>query len=82
MALNNNTVLDDYLRFGRLSQNLESYSLVLIGNSLTHESLGFLKTHLSRADLKSLDLNLYANKIGVEGAEIVSDSILSQKHLK
>lgn len=82
MALNNNTVLDDFLRFGRLGQKLEKYSLVVIGNSLTHESLGFLKNHLSRAELTSLDLNLYANKIGVEGAEIVADSILSQKHLQ
>jgi hypothetical protein len=81
MALNNDTVLDDYLRFGRLGERLESYSLVLIGNSLTHQSLGFLKTHLSRAQLKVLDLNFYANKIGVEGAEIVAESILSQKKL-
>lgn len=54
MGLANETVIDDYLRFGRLSENLESYSLVLIGNSLTNNSLGYLKTHLSRAHLSEL----------------------------
>ena len=64
MAVKNDSVIDDYLRFGRLHPNLESYSLVLIGNSLSNNSLGFLKTHLSRANLKELDLNFYANKLG------------------
>jgi len=82
MALNNDTVLDDYLRFGRLGERLESYSLVLIGNSLTDKSLGFLNTHLSRAHLQHLDLNFYANKLGVDGANIVAESILTQKSLK
>jgi len=68
MGIKDETVLDDYLRFGRLSENLQSYSLVLIGNSLTNNSLGYLKTHLSRAHLSELDLNFYANKLGVEGA--------------
>ena len=54
---------------------------MLIGNGLTAKSLGFLETHLQRASLKALDLNLYANKIGAEGAEIVAKAIKSQKHL-
>ena len=81
MAISNDTVLDDYLRFGRLSENLENYSLGLIGNSLSNASLGFLKTHLSRANLKVLDLNFYANKLGAEGAETLAEAILSQKSL-
>lgn len=55
--------------------------MVLIGNGLTAKSLGFLETHLQRANLKTLDLNLYANKIGAEGAEIVAKAIKSQKNL-
>ena len=82
MGLANETVLDDYLRFGRLSERLESYSLVLIGNSLTNSSLGFLKSHLSRANLTDLDLNFYANKLGVSGAETVADALLTQRNLK
>ena len=54
---------------------------MLIGNGLTAKSLGFLETHLQRASLKALDLNLYANKIRAEGAEIVAKAIKSQKHL-
>ena len=81
MAINNESVVDDYLRYGRLGENLESYSLVLIGNDLTNNSLGYLKTHLSRANLKELDLNFYANKLGAEGAETIADAILSQKNL-
>ena len=79
MSLTNDSVLDDYLRFGRLGEKLESYSLVTIGNSLTNNSIGFLKTHLSRAHLKELDLNFYANKLGIEGAQIVADALLTQK---
>lgn len=82
MAIKNDTILDDYLRFGRLGERLESYSLILIGNGLTDKSVGFLKTHLSRSNLKDLDLNFYANKLGVDGAEIVSQALLSQKGLK
>lgn len=81
LSIKNDTVADDYLRFGRLGERLESYSLVLIGNGLTAKSLGFLETHLQRANLKALDLNLYANKIGAEGAEIVAKAIKSQKNL-
>lgn len=81
LAVKNDSVLDSYLRFGRLGERLESYSLVLIGNSLTENSIGFLETHLSRANLKKLDLNFYSNKLGAAGAEIVSKSILSQKNL-
>jgi hypothetical protein len=40
----------------------------LIGNGLTKESVGFLETHLSRVNLKNLDLNFYSNKLGSEGA--------------
>ena len=68
MAVKNDSVLSDYLKFGRLGQRLESYSIVLIGNSLSAKSLLYLEAHLSRANLNSLDLNFYANKIGVEGA--------------
>jgi hypothetical protein len=50
----------------------------LIGNSLTNNSLGFLKTHLDRAVLKELDLNFYANKLGIEGAELVANAIKKQ----
>lgn len=82
MGLANETSLDDYLRFGRLSDRLESYSLVVIGNSLTNNSLGYLKTHLSRAHLSDLELNFYANKLGIEGAEIIADALLTQKNLK
>lgn len=81
MAIENDTVIDDYLRFGRLGEHLESYSIVLIGNSLSNNSLGFLKTHLSRANLKELDLNFYANKLGIEGAQLVADALLTQKSL-
>ena len=56
--------------------------MVLIGNGFTKESVGFLETHLSRANLKNLDLNFYSNKLGAEGAQIVGKSILSQKSLK
>ena len=55
--------------------------MILIGNELTNNSLEYLKTHLSRANLKELDLNFYANKLGAEGAEIIADAILSQKTL-
>ena len=82
MGITNETSLDDYLRFGRLNERLESYSLVLIGNSLTSSSIGFLKTHLSRANLSELELNFYANKLGVEGAEIIAESLLTQRKLK
>jgi hypothetical protein len=82
MGLKNESVLDDYLRFGRLSERLESYSLVLIGNHITNSSLGYLKTHLSRANLKELELNFYANKLGAEGAEIIADAIETQKELR
>jgi hypothetical protein len=68
LSTKNDSVIDDYLRYGRLGQRLESYSLVLIGNSLSAKSLAYIETHLSRATLKNLDLNLYANKIGAEGA--------------
>lgn len=68
LAVKNDTVIDDYLRFGRLGGRLESYSLILIGNGLTKDSVGYLETHLSRANLKSLDLNFYANKLGIQGA--------------
>ena len=68
MAIKNDSVLDSYLRFGRLGANLQTYSLVLIGNSLTKESVGYLETHLSRANLTNLDLNFYSNKLGAEGA--------------
>jgi hypothetical protein len=64
LAAKNDTVVDDYLRFGRLGDKLESYSLVLIGNSIKAGALGHLEAHLSRANLKTLDLNLYANNIG------------------
>lgn len=81
LAVKNDSVVDSYLRYGRLGENLESYSLVLIGNSLTSESLGYLKTHLSRANLKELDLNLYANKIGPEGSLLVAEALKTQKNL-
>ena len=82
LAVKNDTTLDNYLRFSRLAKNLESYSLVLIGNGLKKESIGHLEAHLSRVNLKALDLNFYSNKLGTEGAEIVAKSILSQKQLK
>lgn len=41
----------------------------------------YLETHLSRANLKHLELNFYANKLGAEGAKIVSQAIKSQKNL-
>jgi hypothetical protein len=81
MAIKNDSVLADYLRHGRLSKNLESYSISLIGNGLSEKSLEYLETHLSRANLKRLDLNFYANKLGAEGAELVSKSLLTQKNL-
>lgn len=56
--------------------------MVLIGNSLTNNSLGFLKTHLSRAHLSDLELNFYANKLGIDGAQVVADALLTQKKLK
>lgn len=82
LATKNDSVIDDYLRFSRLGERLESYSLVLIGNGLTAGSIGYLETHLSRANLKSLDLNFYANKLGPSGAELVAKSLKTQKHLK
>lgn len=53
----------------------------MIGNSLTVNSIGYLETHLSRANLKSLDLNFYANKLGAEGAELVAKALKTQKNL-
>lgn len=81
LAVKNDSILDDYLRFGRLGQRLETYSLVLIGNSLSVKSLQYLETHLSRANLKNLDLNFYANKLGPEGAEIVAKALRTQTRL-
>jgi hypothetical protein len=81
LATKNDSVVDDYLRFGRLSDRLESYSLVLIGNGLTVGSIGYLETHLARANLKSLDLNFYANKLGAEGAGLVAKALRTQKSL-
>lgn len=55
---------------------------MLIGNGLTAGALGFLETHLARANLKDLDLNLYANKIGADGAQIVAKALRTQKNLE
>jgi hypothetical protein len=68
LAAKFDVVVDDYLRFGRLGSRLESYSIILIGNGLSAKAFGFLETHLSRAHLKHLNLNLYSNKIGADGA--------------
>lgn len=81
LAIKDESILDEYLRYGRLGSELESYSLILMGNGLTQKSLGYLETHLSRANLKSLDLNLYANKLGIEGAAIVAKALTTQKNL-
>jgi hypothetical protein len=51
MTIKNQTLLESYLRYSRLSQNLKSYSLILIGNGLTATSLGYLESHLARANL-------------------------------
>jgi hypothetical protein len=53
----------------------------LIGNGFSVQAFEYLETHLSRANLKSLELNLYSNKIGAEGAEIVSKALKTQKNL-
>jgi hypothetical protein len=42
LSAKNDSVIDDYLRYGRLGKRLESYSLVLIGNSLSANSLAYL----------------------------------------
>lgn len=42
LAVKDEVIVDDYLRFGRLGSNLESYSLILMGNELTNKSLGHL----------------------------------------
>jgi hypothetical protein len=81
LSAKNDSVIDDYLRFGRLGERLENYSLVLIGNSLSAKALDHLETHLSRAHLKNLDVNLYANKIGAEGAFLVAKALKTQKQL-
>lgn len=81
LAVKNDFVLGDYLRYGRLGKNLESYSISLLGNGLSEKSLEYLETHLGRANLKRLELNFYANKLGAEGAELVSKSLLTQKNL-
>jgi hypothetical protein len=82
LAAKNDSVLDDYLRFGRLGERLESYSLVLIGNGLSANSLGYLETHISRANIKDLEINLYANKIGADGAQLLAKAIKTQKNLE
>ena len=56
--------------------------MILIGNGLSNKSLGYLETHLSRANLKALDLNFYANKIGAEGAAIIAKAIRTQTNLE
>jgi hypothetical protein len=68
LAVKNDSSLGDYLRYGRLGKQLESYSISLLGNGLTEKSLEYLEAHLGRANLKGLDLNFYANKLGAEGA--------------
>lgn len=54
----------------------------MIGNSANSTALDYLETHLSRANLKNLDLNFYANKLGPEGAESISKAIKTQRHLE
>jgi len=63
MTVKNESAIDDYLRFGRISENLKHYELVMIGNHITKASLGYLESHLGRTQLDVLDLNLYSNDI-------------------
>ncbi len=82
LAVKNDSVLEDYLKYARLGSRLESYSISLLGNSLTEKSIEYLNTHLGRANLKRLDLNFYANKLGAAGAERVSKALLTQTNLE
>jgi hypothetical protein len=54
----------------------------LIGNEITKDGLVNLPDYLTKVELNELHLNFYANKLGIPGAEIVSNAIKSQQKLQ
>jgi len=42
LAVTNDSIIDTYLRYGRLGTNLESYSLILIGNGLSSGAFRYI----------------------------------------
>lgn len=56
--------INEFFRFGRLPPNLESFAIILMGDNLSAKSIEYLKDYLERVNLKSLELNFYANKLG------------------
>jgi len=57
---------------------------VLIGNELNKEAFGEsdLEQYLGRLEVQNLNLNLYANKIGAEGANLLSSALRNKLSLK
>ena len=65
--------VDQFLVNHKLSSKLETFHFILIGNELDKSAIANLSDHLSQLkSLNDLHLNFYANKLGAEGAEILS----------
>lgn len=77
-----NTEVNDFILNHRPSTSLDVFHLILIGNEITKDGLVNLPDYLTKVELNELHLNFYANKLGIPGAEIVSNAIKNQQKLQ
>ncbi|CAD8083484.1 unnamed protein product [Paramecium primaurelia] len=64
-------------------RNLKSLELLLVGSKLKEEEMKHLQTILHKLPkLNKLNINLYANKIQIDGAITLSGGLFQQKQLK
>lgn len=61
---------------------MKELNLILIGNDFQPAHFERFPTYMTKFNLTSFELNLYANKIGAEGAQFVAEGIKTQPHLK
>lgn len=61
-----------FFKLHKPRQSLKELNLILIGNNMQPKHLERLPTYFAKYDLKALELNLYSNKVEVEGAKLIS----------
>lgn len=61
---------------------MKELSFVLIGNDFKPINFERFPTYMTKFNLTSFELNLYANKVEAEGARLIAEGIKTQPHLK
>lgn len=54
----------------------------MIGNDFQSTHFQRFPAYMTKFDLTHFEINLYANKIGAEGAQLIAEGIKTQPHLK